>query len=99
MSFRVRYTEGARCDLKRLYSYLLARDPGAALGARDTIGKGMNFLKDFPFACRKAAADTPLVRELIIPFGSLGYVVLFKIVDAKTVVILAVRHQHQDDFF
>jgi plasmid stabilization system protein ParE len=98
VSFRIRYTEGARNDLKRLFSYLLARDPSAARRARDSINKGMELLKEFPFTCRKACDDSPLLRELVIPFGASGYVVLFKIIDASTVTILAVRHQHEDDY-
>lgn len=98
MTFRVRFTEGARNDLRRLYSYLLARDPAAARRARDAINKGIELLKDFPFTCRKSSADNPLLRELVIPFGASGYVALFKIVDASTVTVIAVRHQREDDY-
>ena len=52
----------------------------------------MEVLKDFPFSCRKAAPDMPFLRELLIPFGSGGYVVLFE------VTILAVRQQREDDY-
>lgn len=98
MSFRVRYTAGARNDLRRLHAYLLAPDPPAARRALDTIKKGMELLKDFPFTCRKASPNTPFLRELVIPFGNSGYVALFKIEDSKNVTILAIRHQHQDDY-
>jgi plasmid stabilization system protein ParE len=77
---------------------LLARDPASARRARDAINKGTELLKDFPFTCRKATAESPLLRELVIPFGGSGYVVLFKIIDAATVTIIAVRHQHEDDY-
>src|SRR5690349_21472759 len=99
MSFQVRFTGHARDDLRRLHGYLLARDPATARRAIETIKKGMELLKDFPFTCRKVAADTPLLRELVIPFGTSGYVALFKIVDSRTVTILAIRHQHEDDYF
>lgn len=92
MTYRVRYTSAAREDVRRLYAYLLEKDLGAAKRARKTIGKGMEVLKDFPFSCRKAAPDMPFLRELLIPFGSGGYVVLFE------VTILAVRHQREDDY-
>lgn len=98
MSYRVRYTKAAREDLRRLYSYLLERDVPAARRARGTIAKGMELLQDFPFTCRKAAPDTPFLRELLIPFGAAGYVALFEIEDAHTVTILAVRHQREDDY-
>lgn len=98
MSYRVRYTRAAREDLQRLYSFLLQHDLQAARRARDKIRKGIDFLKDFAFTCRKVAADDPFIRELLIPFGSAGYVVLFEIEDDETVTILAIRHQREDDY-
>jgi plasmid stabilization system protein ParE len=58
----------------------------------------MKTLGDFPFSCRKAPPENPFLRELIIPFGSAGYVLLFEIGDAESVTILAVRHQREDDY-
>jgi len=81
-----------------LYEFLLERDIGAAQRARDAIAKGMAFLEDFPFSCRKASDDMPFLRELIIPFGAAGYVALFEINGPDTVTILAVRHQREDDY-
>lgn len=98
MSFRVRYTKGARDDLRRLYGFLLEKDLEAARHARDAIVKGIDFLKDFPFACRKADPANPFLRELLIPFGSAGYVALFEIEDRSTITILAIRHQREDDY-
>ncbi|MCW8859563.1 MAG: type II toxin-antitoxin system RelE/ParE family toxin [Deltaproteobacteria bacterium] len=66
--------------------------------ALDSIRKGVEFLQDFPFTCRKATPEDPLLREMLIPFGARGYVVLFEIEDNKTVTILAVRHQREEDF-
>jgi hypothetical protein len=37
------------------------------------------------------------LRELMIPFGSAGCVVLFQIEDGHTVIIAAVRHQREED--
>jgi plasmid stabilization system protein ParE len=98
VTYRVRYTKAAREDLKQLYQHLLGRDATAARRARAKIAKGVELLKEFPFTCRKAAADSPFLRELVIPFGSTGYVMLFEIQDASTVTILAVRHQREDDY-
>lgn len=98
MSFRARYTPGARADLKRLYSFLLEQDLAAARRARQAIAKATEFLRDFPFSCRKADPDNPFLRELIIPFGNAGYVALFEIEDASTVTILAFRHQREEDY-
>jgi plasmid stabilization system protein ParE len=98
VTFRVRYTRAARDDLRRLYAHLLERDPLAVRRARNKIAKGVELLKDFPFTCRKASPDSPFLRELVISFGSSGYVLLFEIEDATTVTILAVRHQREDDY-
>lgn len=98
MSFRVRYTASAREDLRRLYAFLLENDLQAARRARDAIAKAVTFLQDFPFSCRKVDPENPFLRELVIPFGSTGYVALFEIEDRSTVTILAIRHQREDDY-
>jgi len=98
VNHRVRFTKAAREDLHRLYSFLLEKDLRAARRARDAILKALEFLQDFPFSCRKADDDNPFLRELIIPFGSAGYVALFEIEDQSTVTILAIRHQREDDY-
>ena len=98
MSYRVRYTREAKDDLERLYQFLLDQDLQAARLAKDAITSGMEFLKDFPFACRKAIPDNPFLREMLISFGHSGYVVLFEIEDKKTVTILAIRHQREEDY-
>ena len=98
MSYQVRYARGAKDDLIRLYAFLIELDIVAARDALAAIEKGINFLQDFPFTCRKATPENPLLREMIIPFGSKGYVVLFEIEDSQTVTILAVRHQLEEDY-
>lgn len=47
--------------------------------ALDAINKAMGLLETFPFTCRKAKADNPFLRELIITFGTNGNLVLFEI--------------------
>lgn len=98
MSYWVRYTKAGRDDLEQLYGFLLDQDLARARRARIAIGKAMEFLRDFPFACRKTAPDNPFLRELLIPFSSGGYVVLFEIESKVVVTILAVRHQREDDY-
>jgi len=58
----------------------------------------LGLLEASPFSCRKAAPDNTFLRELIIAFGASGYVALFEIDDGKTVTVLAVRHQREDDY-
>jgi plasmid stabilization system protein ParE len=102
VSFVVRYSASARDDLTRLYEYLLdrattAEDLELAERALSAITAAVDSLGRSPFIYRKAGSS-PFLRELLIPFGSSGYVALFEIEDASTVTILAVRHQVEDDY-
>lgn len=98
MSYPVRYTNAAREDLVRLYRYLLERDVDAAARALEAIERGVAMLRLFPFTCRKIDESNPFLRELIVSFGTSGYVLLFEIESAEHVTILAVRHQREDDY-
>jgi plasmid stabilization system protein ParE len=98
LSYPVRYTRAAREDLVRLYRYLLERDVEAAARALEAIERGVAMLRLFPFTCRKIDDGNPFLRELIVSFGTSGYVLLFEIESAEQVTILAVRHQLEDDY-
>lgn len=108
MSFKVRLTRGAEADLERLFDFVLERELARVLehGSGDlslpeqalaALRAGIATLKTSPFTCRKAG-QSPFLRELIIPFGHSGYVALFEIEDASNVVVVAVRHQLEDDY-
>lgn len=99
MSYRVRYTKAAKEDLYRLYAFLLERDLKAAHRARDAISKSIEFLHEFSFTCRKPEPGNPFLREIVIPFGAVGYIALFEIEDSETVIILSIRHQREDDYY
>ena len=96
--YRVRFTPDAGEDLLRLYDFLLERNVIAAERALDALRAAMELLRFSPFSCRKAVPDRPFLRELIIPFGSAGYVALFEIEPDRVVNILAVRHQREEDY-
>lgn len=97
--YRVRLTAEAKTDLERLQAWLIDRDLDAADRAVEAIEHAFGLLASSPFSCRKAwPGDRPLLRELIIPFGHAGYVALFEIDDPRTVTILAVRHQREEDY-
>lgn len=99
MSYRVRYTRSAKNDIKRLYRFLLEYDIEVAQRALKEIEKSIEFLRNSPFACRKAVIDNPFLREILISFGASGYVVLFEIENAEVVTILAIRHQREQDYY
>ncbi|MBX3637637.1 MAG: type II toxin-antitoxin system RelE/ParE family toxin [Rubrivivax sp.] len=103
MSFRVRLTRDAEADLERLFDFVLRREPARGSGdltlpeqALAALRSGIATLKSSPFTCRKVGRS-PFLRELIVPFGRSGYVVLFEIEDAANVVVVAARHQLEDD--
>ncbi|MCB5191381.1 type II toxin-antitoxin system RelE/ParE family toxin [Methylobacillus arboreus] len=101
MSYSVRFTEEAEIDLLRLYDHLIECSPhdiGPAERALESIALAVESLKRFPFNCRKVTAENPYLRELIISFGSSGYVALFEIEPGEIVTILAVRHQRESDY-
>ena len=104
MSFRVRLTRDAEADLDRLFGFVLERelerdggDLALAERALTAIRAGFATLRTSPFTCRKAG-NSPFLRELIIPFGRSGYVALIEIESATEVVVVAVRHQLEDDY-
>jgi plasmid stabilization system protein ParE len=105
MSHQVKLTREAEDDLLRLYDFMLERETersgGGDLALADraiaAIHRGFATLRSSPFTCRKAD-QSPFLRELVIPFGGTGYVGLFEISDADTVVIAAVRYQREDDY-
>lgn len=99
MSYRLRLTPGAADDLQRLVGFLAEQDLAAAESARAAIAKAFDFLRDFPFACRKIEPQHPFLREMVIGFGRAGYVALYEIEDEQTVTVLAVRHEREDDYF
>ena len=99
MSFQIRFTLEAQADLERLYLFLAKNDLAAAEKALDTIDKAWEILEDFPFTCRKVESSNAFLRELVISFGNSGYVALYEIDDERTVTVLAVRHQREDDYY
>lgn len=101
--FEVRYADGARDDLIRLFDFLLERAKTAEdfAAAQSAIDNLTNFVEGHlsrsPFIYRKLG-QSPFLRELIVPFRGAGYVVLYEIEGGATVHVLAVRHQLEDDY-
>ena len=102
--FEVRFAGPALVDLNRLFDFLLERaqtveDIDIAQGVIDEIKAACTGnLSKTPFSYRKTG-DGSLRRELIIPFGSTGCVAQYEIEPASLrVIVLAVRHQREDDY-
>jgi len=97
--YKVRFTPGAQADLDRLFAFLADKDPAAAARALAAIRRSLEVLRFSPWSCRKAAPDLTRHRELLVPFGSAGYVLLVEIEPPATVTVLAARHQREDDYY
>lgn len=104
MIFTVVFSREAQEDLERLFEHAFERELRSPTGdleipmrAIEAIRHACRFLEVSPFSCRKAGTD-PFARELIVPFGSSGYVVYFEIKAEQRVHVGAVRHQRESDY-
>ena len=102
--YTVTLLEEAVADLQRLEDFAIEREPASEIPdlttpqrALDAISEGMRLLSWSPYSCRKAELGNGRSRELIVPFGGAGYIVLFEIV-GDDVVVGAVRHQREEDY-
>ncbi|CDZ29491.1 type II toxin-antitoxin system RelE/ParE family toxin [Neorhizobium galegae] len=98
MSYRLQYTREFYEDFERYYGNLAEIDLQLAERVFDAMQKAIKVLEDFPFAGRRAVSENAFARELLVPFGSSGYILLYEVEDSETVTILAVRHQREDDY-
>jgi plasmid stabilization system protein ParE len=81
--------------LERCRQHLRRRSPDAARRAAQAIARQFTVLETQP-AIGRPASGSPELRELIIPFGDTGYVVLYRHEPADDAVyVLAFRHQRE----
>jgi plasmid stabilization system protein ParE len=100
MSYVVEFTQGAEDDLMRLYDFLL--DRAETLEELDVADEAirqaaLSHLSTTPYSYRKVGARSTL-RELIIPFGTTGYILRFDIRSPGLVLVLGARPQREEDF-
>ena len=102
--FTVTLLQEGVADLQRLEDFAIERElasetPNWASPQRalDAIREGMRLLSWSPYSCRRAELGNGRSRELIVPFGASGYIVLFEIF-GDAVVVGAVRHQREEDY-
>lgn len=84
----------ALLGFQRAYRFLAEKDRDAAQSLAGTIRKHAAILKKSPNAGRPAEDLDPEHRELLIPFGVSGYVLVYEI-HAEIILVLAVRHQKE----
>ena len=90
----VYYTKVGYADLERLHAFLSSKSRRTADRAINKIRRAVIRLGDFPEAGRPTPDLNPVHRELLVPFGHSGYVVLYGL-DGPDVVIISVRHQRE----
>lgn len=90
-------------DIEHLEEHIVQRelagntpDDTCLFRFRDAVESAMGILSFAPHTCRRSEEHREF-RELIIPFGHGGCVVLFAIRDFD-VVLLAARDQHEHDY-
>ena len=94
----VRLSARAQSDLSRLHAFLVGKDIDAAKRAALAIREAFMPLQHAPMMGRPVE-DRDNLRELVIDFGTSGYLALYRFeptLDAVT--ILAIKHQSEDDY-
>ena len=103
MRFTVEFTPEAEADLDRLFDFLLDQaetvdDAMRAYQAIEAIRTAADsHLSITPYSYRKVG-ERPTLRELIVPFGSTGYILRFDIRTPELVLVIGARHQREEDF-
>lgn len=82
-------------DLERLREFLRPKNPTAAQRAATAIIQTIRHLSTHPEIGR--SVEEPNQRELLIEFGSSGFVARYYFVSER-VIILAIRHQKEAGF-
>ena len=81
-------------DVGRVYKFLASKNIEAASSSAMVILKQAEILEVHSNAGKPAADLEPEHRELVVPFGASGYVLLYEIED-DNVLVFTVRHQKE----
>ena len=86
----------AAADLDRLTNFLLESAPESALETTSIILDGLHILSNHPLIGRPISQG---LRELVISRGRTGYLALYRYdPQADLLLVLAVRHQRENDY-
>ena len=104
MPYVVKFEASAEADILRLFDFLLDRaetleDLDNAQADLDALREAtLNKLAASSWTYRKAGTGRRTTRrELVVPVRTTGYVVLFEI-GLDSVIVLAIRHQLEQDY-
>ena len=87
----------ALLDVQRLYQFLAPKNLATAKRAVTAIRQSVKVLSLQPGIGRPVEDMADEFRDWIIDFGDSGYVVRYRL-DARHLIILAVRHQKEAGF-
>ena len=93
---RVILTRAAQRDLERLRKFLHDKNPQASRRAAQAIKDGIKKIALQPEGHRPVP-DMPYHRELVIDFGSRGYIARYYYQPGGDILILRIKHQLEDD--
>jgi len=94
---QVTWSRQATNHLAELRKFLRRESPPAAMRAGQSILAGVRQLRQFPASGKPAEDSIAGMRDLIVPFGSGGYVVRYML-EGDHVTITAIRHTKQAGF-
>ncbi|MCP4411760.1 MAG: type II toxin-antitoxin system RelE/ParE family toxin [Gammaproteobacteria bacterium] len=95
MPSEIVWLPSAAKDVSRLRDFIQSNNPSAAVRAANRIKDASKILKENPEAGRPVEELFPF-RELFIPFGSGNYILRYRVVDTR-VIIVSVKHSREDD--
>lgn len=87
------YGAKALADLERLFKFLVQHDWASAAASAAAIRGAVEMLAEHPLIGGKVSRN---IRELVISFGRIGYLALYRFVPAlEEVRVLSIRHQRE----
>lgn len=93
-SIKIEFMPYAIECINKIYTFLEKNDKEAAKNIAKTILNKIKILEKFPNLGRSSIELEPEQREIIVPFGATGYVILYTLQD-NVIFILSVRHQKE----
>jgi plasmid stabilization system protein ParE len=94
---QIKWLTPAVIDLQRLRDFILPHNTDASRRAVKVIRTAVTALASTPHI-GKPVEDMPDYRDLVIPFGSAGYLLRYRI-QADAIYIVALRHCREAGYF
>jgi plasmid stabilization system protein ParE len=93
---QIKYSNRSQIDLRRLFTFLAEKDQGVANHAIKEIHESLSTLSLMPEIGRPIQDE---LRELIIDFGSSGYIALYEFDEIlDEIIVYAIKHQRENDY-